>query len=258
MKFETGMIENLSYDEYDEIKAYRSSDLTTAIKCIYRWKHQDKFHQTPALIEGRLMHTLFLEPHNFDREFAVQPEVNRRTKEGKEVYAEFLDSLGNKTPIKQAMYETCLERVEVIEDFKPKKEKDSVECTIKFILHGQPFKARFDWYDGKNVWDLKTCRDASPRGFRSAVNMWRYYQQAALYVDACVAAKLPVEGFNFLAQEKNHPYAFATYTLSKEALEYGRAKNEQALNLLLRCKESGEYKPFNVSGFQTIELSDLY
>ena len=44
-----------------------------------------------------------------------------------------------------------------------------------------------DWYDGENVWDLKTARDASPRGFKSAINNFNYHMQAALYLDAAKA-----------------------------------------------------------------------
>jgi len=41
-------------------------------------------------------------------------------------------------------------------------------------------------------------------------------------------------------------------------VEYGRAKNEQALKTLLECKDKEDYKPYNVSGVQVVELGDLY
>ena len=82
--------------------------------------------------------------------------------------------------------------------------------------------------------------------------------QAALYVDACKSVGLPAEGFKLLAQEKAHPYPFAVYTMSAEALEYGRARNEQALSMLLECKAKDEYQPYNLVGEQIIEITDLY
>jgi hypothetical protein len=69
---------------------------------------------------------------------------------------------------------------------------------------------------------------------------------------------LPVDGFSFLAQEKAHPYPYVIYTMSDEALEYGRAKNEQALNILLESEKNDSYKPYNLEGIQTVELHDLY
>ena len=82
--------------------------------------------------------------------------------------------------------------------------------------------------------------------------------QASLYVDACKSVGLPVEGFSFLAQEKAHPYPYVVYTMSDEALEYGRAKNEQALHNLLQAEKSNVYKPYNVDGVQLVELHDLW
>jgi len=82
--------------------------------------------------------------------------------------------------------------------------------------------------------------------------------QASLYVDACRALKLPTEGFFFLAQEKAHPYPYAVYTMSDEALKYGQAKNEQALKIMLDAKEENSYKPYNIEGIQTVELGDLW
>jgi hypothetical protein len=82
--------------------------------------------------------------------------------------------------------------------------------------------------------------------------------QAALYVDGCILSGLKAHSFNFLAQEKAHPYPYGVYTLSEEALEYARARNEQALDLLLKCKDKDDFRPYNLEGIQTVELSDLY
>jgi len=252
-----GIYEDIPYEEYAEIPAFRSHDLTAVIKCPYSWKHQKAMVQTPALLEGRVQHTVFLELHTFDDEFVIQPKIDRRTKVGKEEYEDFMASIGNRTAVTQDMFDTCIERRDVVKDYVPKAD-DRAELTLVFEWHGHPFKCRLDWYDNERVWDLKTCRDASPRGFRGAINSFNYHMQAALYVEGCRASGLRADGFNFLAQEKAHPYPFGVYTLSDEALEYARARNEQALELLLKCKEQDDFKPYNLEGVQVVELSDLY
>jgi len=88
--------------------------------------------------------------------------------------------------------------------------------------------------------------------------MFNYHMQAAIYVDACRALGLTAKGFNFLAQEKQHPYPYVVYTLSDEALVYGQQRNQQALSLLLRCKEGEDFKPYNIEGIHTVENGDLY
>jgi exodeoxyribonuclease VIII len=257
MKFKAGIYQDIRYEEYAKIPAYRSHDLTSVIKCPYTWKHQAPMKESPALIEGRLQHTVFLEPDKFDDEFAIEPNVDRRTKAGKAEYEDFKSSIGDRTPVKQDMVDVCMERREIVKQYVPAV-TDDVELTICFMWHEHPFKARLDWHDGSAAWDLKTARDASPSGFRRAINNFNYHMQAALYLDACAASGLGAEQFMFLAQEKAHPYPYAVYTLSDEAVEYGRAKNEQALKTLLRCKENDDYRPFNVSGVQVVEIGDLY
>lgn len=257
MDFKVGLYENVPYEEYAQIEAYRSHDLTTVIKCPYKWKHELPMKESPALIEGRLQHTLFLEIDKFDDEFVIEPNVDRRTKAGKEEYEDFKAGLGKRSPVKQDMYDVCMERRKVVEEYVP-RETDKVEVTLCFYWHNHPFKARLDWYDGENVWDLKTARDASPRGFKSAINNFNYHMQASLYLDACRALDMPAKQFMFLAQEKLHPYPFAVYALSDEAAAYAQARNEQALQTILECKDRDVWKPFNVSGVQTVELSDLY
>ena len=257
MEFEVGIYDDLTYEEYASIPAYRSHDLTSAIKCPYSWKNAKPMQQTPALLEGRVQHTVFLEHHKFDDEFVIQPNIDRRTKAGKELWEDFQGTVGNRTIISQDLYDLCMERRRIVQDYIPKPEH-KVETSLVFMWHGQQFKCRMDWYDGKDVWDLKTCRDASPRGFKQAINNFKYHMQAALYLDACKALDLPADKFNFLAQAKTDPYPYAVYSMSTEAIGYARAKNEQALAMILECEKSGKFTPFNLDGPQTVELGDLY
>jgi|TARA_R100001126_G_C4872356_1_gene173848 exodeoxyribonuclease VIII len=256
-EFKEGIYEDLSYEEYAEIPAHRSHDLTSIIKCPYTWKNKKALEQTPALLEGRVQHTVFLEHHKFDEEFVIQPNVDRRTKAGKADYEDFLASVGNRTPITQDLYDVCMKRRELVKDYIP-SETDKAELTLVFEWHGAPFKARFDWYDGEYVWDLKTCRDASPRGFKQAINAFNYHMQAALYVDAAKALDLPAKGFKFLAQEKQDPFPYVVYSMHPEALKYAQARNEQALALIQECVANNDYKPYNLEGEQEIGLKDLY
>ena len=66
MEFKEGIYEDLDYQTYDSIPAWRSHDLTTIIKCPYTWKNQAPNSESPALLEGRVQHTCFLEHHKFD------------------------------------------------------------------------------------------------------------------------------------------------------------------------------------------------
>ena len=255
MEFKEGIYEDLDYPTYDSIPAWRSHDLTSIAKCPFTWKNRT-FNNSPALLEGRVQHTVFLEHHKFFDEFAIEPPVDRRTKAGKQEYAEWLEDLGDKTPCKQDMEEKGRERGEGGEEGRPEP-NHRVELTLCWMWNGQPCKGKLDWHTGTDIWDLKTCRDASPRGFRSAINTFRYHQQAAYYLAGCRAVGLPTEKFYFLAQEKAAPYPYCVYTLSDEAIAYADAQNEQAMAIGIKCREQDLYLPYNQEGIKEFGLADL-
>ncbi len=257
MEFEPGIYEDLTYEEYASIPAWRSHDLTTLIKCPYQWRNKRDMSESPALLEGRVQHTVFGELHKFDDEFVIEPMVDRRTKAGKEEYADWLQGVGDRTPVKPEMYEVCMERREVLREYIPKPEH-KVELTVCFEWLGQPCKGRMDWYTGTDVWDLKTCRDASPRGFRSAINTFRYYQQAAYYLTAARSCGLRADKFYFLAIEKQYPYPYGIYTLSDEAIAFGEARNEQALARGLQCLEKDEWIPYGSIDPVEFQVDELW
>ena len=99
MSFKEGVFEGLSYEEYAAIEAWRSHDLTTIIADPYTWKNQKEMVQTPALLEGRVQHTVFLELDKFNDEFVIEPKFDRRTKAGKDEYEDFMSGLGDRPPI---------------------------------------------------------------------------------------------------------------------------------------------------------------
>ena len=258
MKFEAGIYDNIPYEDYAAIPAYRSHDLTAVIKCPYTWKFKKQVEQTPSMLEGRVQHTLFLEEHNFDKEFVVQPQIDRRTKAGKAEYEDFLASVGDRSVVTQDLYDACQQRVEVLDAFRPQA-KDSTEVSIVFDYYGNRCKARFDMIQNNVIVDLKTCRDASPKGFKQAIKSYGYHQQAAFYLDAAACAGMTeVDRFHFLAISKQHPYPYAVYELSDEAIEYGRALNEKAIDQMKLCEDTGIYTPFNLHNkIIEIGISDL-
>ena len=143
MDFKIGIYKDIKYEEYASIPAFRSHDLTSAIKCAYTWKNQGPMKESPALIEGRVQHTVFLEFDKFDDEFVIEPNVDRRTKAGKAEFEDFKASIGDRSSVKRDMYDVCMDRREVVKDYIPSK-TDNVELSLCFEWCGHPFKARLD------------------------------------------------------------------------------------------------------------------
>lgn len=110
---------------------------------------------------------------------------------------------------------------------------------------GIDLKARLDLIgsDGA-IYDLKTTQDASPEGFLQSVVDYRYYGQAAWYLDAARAAGHPAESFVFVAIEKAAPHCVATYVLDADLIERGRRENAANLDLFKACKTSGDWPSY--------------
>ena len=64
---------------------------------------------TPALLFGQLFHTMALQPEKLSEEFAVAPLVDRRTKEGKLAYNQFLIDNEGKVIIDENTFKTAKE-----------------------------------------------------------------------------------------------------------------------------------------------------
>ena len=257
-QYPAGVYEDMPFEEYNKIDAIRSHDLTSIIKDPYTWKYETKpDSEASFFVEGRLQHCLFLEPHVFNDEFVVAPNIDRRTKVGKEEYAEFMETSGTRTVITQAMYDECQARVEVLDALTP-KEGDRTELTIVFDYYGHKCKSRLDMLAGSTIIDLKTCRSASPRSFIQSVRSYGYHQQGAFYLTAGQCAGLDVDKFQFLAIQKAQPYPYVVYELTPESIAYGVAQNQQAIDLMMHCKEHDIYTPYNLHNkIVPIELHDL-
>ena len=76
---------------YDDLPGVRRSDLWLINKSpehFYYFTH-NRPEPTPSLIFGQAAHKYILERDHFDEEFAIRPDVDRRTKAGKEAWYQF-------------------------------------------------------------------------------------------------------------------------------------------------------------------------
>ncbi|MCB1902338.1 MAG: PD-(D/E)XK nuclease-like domain-containing protein, partial [Rhodocyclaceae bacterium] len=103
---EAGWHRDLDNDAYHGSSGWSSSQLKTLIErtpahLVYNMTHRSEPTANMAL--GTAVHTLVLEPATFDAEFAVMPKVDKRTKIGKEMFAEFEAASAGKTVIAEDM-----------------------------------------------------------------------------------------------------------------------------------------------------------
>ena len=81
----------MSNAEYRKTEGISSTELKKIAKspAHYRWWKDNPQQDTPSLLFGRAAHKYALEKDDFFTEFAVAPNVDRRTKLGKEQWTLF-------------------------------------------------------------------------------------------------------------------------------------------------------------------------
>lgn len=213
----------------------------------FRYFQEHPEPATPALLFGAAVHKLLLEPETFDEEFAVSPECDRRTKDGKEAYNAFLAASDGKNIISLADYEKAQEMANKALETPFVKKLLNGEHEKPFFwvddLTGEGCKIRVDCITtigGKTVIvDYKTTADASTDGFmRHALN-FGYDFQAGMYCEGVekVTGQKPL--FVFIAQEKTAPYAVNILQADDLMVKHGYDIFRELIGTYHACKESG-------------------
>lgn len=116
------------------------------------------------------------------------------------------------------------------------------EVSVFVDIDGVPTRARFDIYDGQNAGDLKTARDASPKGFNTAVGRFGYHIQDRWYGDAHTAVTgHELESFKFLVAETTAPYLVGVYDLDFMWEDIAKERTKQARDLYRACTETNTW-----------------
>lgn len=216
-------------------------------KFMYAEEHPEE--PTPALIFGQMVHKLVLEPETFTDEFAVAPDVDRRTKDGKAAWALFAEMNEGKTIVKAEDYDTaCAMRNALMENdlvMKLLSGKHEVPLFWTDEMTGEKCKVRLDCFtpltNGAIVIDYKSTNDASTESFmRSAVN-YGYDFQAAMYSEGVKKVTGKDAVFYFIAQEKEPPYAFNVLAADDRFVKRGFGIFRELIGTYHECKVSGNW-----------------
>ena len=236
--------------EYNQAEGIRRSDL---------WKMEDspeKFRyyqdhpveQTPAMAFGSACHKMILEPADFGNEYAIAPQVDRRTNEGKTAWKAFCDDNQGKTVVTQGdadvmhEMELALERCPLAN--KLIRGKGETEASFFWTDPDTKEKCKIKCdrivkYNRKTyVVDYKTCKSADTNRFNNDIWKLGYHLQAGMYTEGVMRAKKLKKrpGFLFVAQEKEPPYAVNVIEVSEDVMKVGVAKFYELIEKYHECK----------------------
>lgn len=247
--------------------------------CYHEMSHPRK--ETDALAFGRALHSLVLEPANFDRTYAVSKQCAAQTKTGspcsnpgkycyggewrcgKHTLSKFRpDAVTAVTP--EDMYAMTQMRENL---FKVTEARAFIESEgHNEVSHvwidketGIKCKMRVDMLREK-VWDaigdLKSTDSAKDDRFTYSATKYGYNRQAAWYLDGREALGKPIRFFNILAMEKEPPYLPNLFTIDDDAVKVGRIENRLTLRRYAKAIESGKWPGYAEQGFRKLTLTD--
>jgi exodeoxyribonuclease VIII len=260
-KPKNGFNKNIPNEVYHANRTHVSSSvLKTALKNMDEFKRiyvdggeSPKFNME-AMDFGSYIHTLILEPHLIESEFAFWEGSIMREDDAEE-WESFLKENENKIIITK---EQVKHGKKLLENFYRKEilyngkmvllnslftggEAEETCCTS---LEGVDVKVRFDYRDGKRFFinDIKTTSSAirSKKDVEKVCRSFEYDLSAALYCDVVEKITGDKHDFYFTFISKKDGGS-TIWKASEEMLERGRRKYREALKRIKRARTEGIY-----------------
>ncbi|MGY6030708.1 PD-(D/E)XK nuclease-like domain-containing protein [Phytobacter sp. AG2a] len=197
---------------------------------------------------GSAIHSALLEPGLFERDYLLMPDVaSRSLKEYKTAAAwtnpEYI-LVGSEVETVNRMFESSRMNEDFM-DYMNTKGESEVSMFVTCPETGLDLKCRFDRLSETTPYplDVKSCRDATERGFSNAFGHYRYHIQAAFYLYVLkLATGIERNQFAFFAIENTAPYRNCMYYIGEESLKLGREQMFAALWKIKECMEDESLK----------------
>lgn len=192
--------------------------------------------QTQAMRFGSVYHKYVLERETFLDEYFIVPDVDKRTKAGKEALRAIEEANPGKTGITSAEYEQIQEmRAMLVTDPKTAPyihdiEEGFAKTEVPFQWidkeTGEMCKCKADVIidSGYNptIIDFKTCTSCADGEFRKSAKKFGYLFQAGFYCSGIDQITMEKHEFMFIAQEKTPPYAPRIIRLDETDVDAGK------------------------------------
>lgn len=260
MTITTGVYHGMPAQDYHAIDALSASGAKHLLRspAHYLAQKEKPMEPTPSMRLGTAVHTMILEPEKADIEIARAPKVDRRTKVGKETIELFERENAGKLILDADAYDKAAAIADAVYNHPEARALMSdgqAEVSMLWkAYNGIPCKARFDYYKGDGIIDIKTTQDASPDGFARNIAAFKYHMQAAHYLQGYrEVTGWDADHFTFIAVESEPPYAVAIYRLDDASLMSGRMLMERAAQAFRKANTPEEWKGY-LRDVQTISV----
>ena len=255
-----GQIEDKDYFTRKEIS---NSDLSLIKKSYSHFLEKDRKQTTEAMVFGKAFDQLLLRTDEFHKNFIVAPiEMDRRTKEGKQLYKEMLDSGRD---ILTATDWTNLNLMKDNVNTHPIasniiKESEN-EGSFTGILEGVEVRCKIDIFNQGYLFDIKTCQSAEASEFKRSFASYGYHRQMAFYLDILKQNMEGVKGAGLIPVEKLTPSnqvpskcGVNVFWLSEQSIEQGQYEYKKLLEKYKYYRDNPNAYPGYSEKIEILEL----
>lgn len=241
----------MTEQEYRKHPAISRSELFKISESPEKFKYYREHPEepTPALVFGQLFHAMALTPEIVCEQFAVMPNVDRRTKVGKEAFAEFEAQAEGKIIVSGDMVEQATAMCEALNknEFVQKLFKGEKEKPFFWVdeMTNEECKCRTDVLTevGENliIVDLKSTDNAETEAFMRSTIKYGYDLQSAMYSEGVKVNTGKEPLFVFIAIEKKPPYAINILQADKLLVRRGYDLFCEYLGVYHECKATDNW-----------------
>lgn len=243
-----GIHYNVPWEAYQEVEGVRSvylQHLKRSPGHLKAYLEQPRKPDTKALIIGRAIHAAVLEPDRFAGTFVAAPDVDRRTKVGRETWDAFVAETQGKVVMDAEDLQHVQGMADAIGANNAACQVLNLEGTELSLVWVEPetmltCKGRPDSYTEKYgglLVDLKSCRSAEPFKFRRDLWEQGYARQIAWYRHGLRLLGKDVGHCLIVAVEKEPPYGVMVYEIQSEVLDKLEYENIQLLHRYKHCQK---------------------
>lgn len=215
------------------------------------------YEETAAMAIGTAFHTLILQPERFDELVAVAPVCDKRTKEGKATYADFMASCGDKSTISPADMETVKAMRESVYRHPAAKKILSAGIPEQTVIWQDEetklmCKSRIDFEPEGNrgvLVDLKKTKSCEQHKFLRSVQDYGYARQAAMYLAGRnITSDNFYDAFLFITCEDTAPYRVEVYNMTPQFIKYGLSEFRRLIRLEEACRRDNHWPHYKNPG----------
>ena len=236
----------MTEEEYNALPGYRS----TAFKEIFEYGLYDYIIPAPrkerqAFTFGNLLHTMVLEPGEFDKRYApmFESDLNKNSTKYKELKNEFEQENAAKIIVSHEDYEKASTMRDVVMmRYGHIVEASKREIVFQYVTEdGIKMKVKIDCMNEQHglIFDLKSTSDELNRNnVQWNCQKYNYDLQAAFYESVAKGAGVDVRQFAFLFSTQ-YDYRALMYKADGFFMERGRSKYGEVYEKVLAYHEKG-------------------